>query len=109
MGDEQAAYPAHLATDVILRDGSTVRVRPVRPDDELRLLAFLRMLSEQSRVLRFFSPTSDTALGQMARRETQVDYTRHYGLVATRGADDEIVGHALYAAITEDKPRLHLP
>ena len=102
MGDEQAAYPAHLATDVILRDGSTVRVRPVRPDDELRLLAFLRMLSEQSRVLRFFSPTSDTALGQMARRETQVDYTRHYGLVATRGADDEIVGHALYAAITED-------
>jgi acetyl coenzyme A synthetase (ADP forming)-like protein len=102
MGDEQATYPAHLATDVVLRDGSTAHVRPVRPDDEPRLLAFLRSLSEQSRVLRFFSTTSDTALGQMARRETRVDYARHYGLVATRGADEQIIGHALYAAITED-------
>jgi acetyl coenzyme A synthetase (ADP forming)-like protein len=102
MGDEQITYPAHLAADVVLRDGSTVHVRPVRPDDEPRLLAFLRSLSEQSRMLRFFSQTSDTALGQMARQETQVDYARHYGLVAKRGPDERIVGHALYAATAED-------
>jgi acetate---CoA ligase (ADP-forming) len=102
MGDQQATYPAHLATDVVLRDGSTVHVRPVRPDDEPRLLAFLRSLSEQSLVLRFFSHTSDTVLGHIARQETRVDYARHYGLVATRGVDDRIVGHALYAAMTDE-------
>jgi ribosomal protein S18 acetylase RimI-like enzyme len=102
MGDGQTAYPAHLATDVVLRDGSTVHVRPIRPDDEPRLLAFLRSLSEQSRVLRFFSPTSDTALAQMARQEARVDYARHYGGVATRGADEQIVGHALYAAMSDE-------
>ncbi len=102
MGDGQAAYPAHLATDVVLRDGSTLHVRPIRLDDEPRLLAFLSSLSEQSRVFRFFSPASDTVLAQMARQEARVDYTSHYGLVAMRGADEQVVGHALYAAITDD-------
>ncbi len=102
MGDRQAAYPVHRATDVVLRDGSTLHVRPVRSDDEQRLLAFLRSLSEQSRVLRFFSPTSDTVLAQMAKREARVDYARRYGLVATKGSEEQIVGHALYAAINDD-------
>ncbi len=102
MGDELAAYPAHRAADVVLRDGSTLHVRPIRPDDEERLLAFLRSLSEQSRVLRFFSPSSETALAQLARGEAHVDYVRRFGLVATRGSQEQIVGHALYAAINHD-------
>ena len=35
-------YPADREADVVLRDGSTVQVRPVQPADEPRLLAFLR-------------------------------------------------------------------
>ena len=99
MDGEHAAYPAQRATDVVLRDGSTVHIRPVRPDDEPRLLVFFRSLSEQSRVLRFFSPASDTVLAQMAQREARVDYVRRFGLVATRGPEERIVGHALYAAV----------
>jgi hypothetical protein len=34
-----STYPAHLETDVVLRDGRTVRVRPARPDDRDRLEA----------------------------------------------------------------------
>ena len=32
-----ATYPAHREADVVLHDGSTVSLRPVRPDDEERL------------------------------------------------------------------------
>src|SRR5205085_9766903 len=76
-------------------------VRPVRPDDEPRLLAFLEGLSEESRALRFFSPAVN--LAAEARRESHVDYEREFGLVATVGADERIVGHALYAAGAGDR------
>jgi acetyl coenzyme A synthetase (ADP forming)-like protein len=99
MGDEPASYPGHRATDVVLRDGSTVHVRPIRPDDEERLLAFLRSLSEASRVFRFFSPTKDPALIDMAHRETRIDYRHRFALVATTGPGNRIVGHALFAAM----------
>ena len=45
-GHEQPGYPAYREADVVLRDGSTVHVRPIRPDDEQRLLTFFRTLSK---------------------------------------------------------------
>ncbi len=50
----QATQPLYREGDVVLRDGSTVHVRPIRQDDEERLLAFFQSLSVQSRRLRFF-------------------------------------------------------
>jgi acetyl coenzyme A synthetase (ADP forming)-like protein len=94
-------YPAHREADVVLRDGSTAHVRPVRADDEPRLLTFLEGLSEESRTLRFFSPAVN--LAAEAHRAAQVDYERTFGLIATVGADDHIVGHALYAAGRDDR------
>ena len=94
-------YPSHREADVVLRDGSTAHVRPVRPDDEPRLLAFLQGLSEESRTLRFFSPAVN--LATEAHRSAQVDYERTFGLIATVGAEDRIVGHALYAAGRDDR------
>ncbi|HEX9312319.1 MAG TPA: hypothetical protein VGA30_05785, partial [Actinomycetota bacterium] len=46
------AYPEHRVADVVLRDGSTVRVRPVRRDDEDAVRAFLESLSLRSRYFR---------------------------------------------------------
>src|SRR3972149_2423859 len=83
--------------DVVLRDGSTVHVRPVRPEDEARYLAFLRALSEESRAMRYFVPTSETFLAEEARRDTHVDYGQRFGLVATTGVEERIVGHAIFA------------
>jgi acetyl coenzyme A synthetase (ADP forming)-like protein len=80
--------------DVVLRDGSTLHVRPVGRDDEAAMLGFLQGLSERSRVLRFFSAAADMA-GQ-ARRAVDVDGVDAYGLVAVRGVAGEIVGHAGY-------------
>lgn len=81
-------------TDVALRDGSTVRVRPVTPDDEPSIATFLEGLSEQSRLLRFFSAGAN--LRGQAHRFADVDGVSAYGLVATLGAAGEIVGHAGY-------------
>lgn len=41
-------YPAHREADVVLRDGSTVHVRPVRPEDEGAILAFYQGLSAEA-------------------------------------------------------------
>ena len=56
------ALPANLAQrdgDVVLRDGSTVRVRVMRPEDEELLFELFKSLSADSRWLRFLSATSD--------------------------------------------------
>ncbi|HKA03643.1 MAG TPA: hypothetical protein VKD67_04920, partial [Acidimicrobiales bacterium] len=42
--------------DVVLADGGTVHVRPIRPDDADRLLAFHGRQSPESLYFRFFSP-----------------------------------------------------
>ena len=44
-----------IETDIALRDGSTVHVRPATTEDVPRLRAFLASLSEVSRWFRFFS------------------------------------------------------
>ncbi len=93
-----APYPSGRETDVVLRDGSTVHVRPIRPDDEARLLELLRGLSEEARAQRFFGTTSDSALAAYAARAVVVDYVRRFGLIAIAGAAERIVGHGCYDA-----------
>jgi ATP-grasp domain len=41
------------ARDVVLRDGTTMRLRPPGREDEERLIAFLERLCDESRYLRF--------------------------------------------------------
>ena len=102
-------YPTHRETDLVLRSGSTVRVRPVQPADEPHLLAFLRSLSQESRVLRFFSAGSN--LEALAREHSNVDYATVFGLIAVvgaDGADERIVGHAMYARLDADHAEVAL-
>jgi acetyl coenzyme A synthetase (ADP forming)-like protein len=89
--------------DVVLRDGSTVRVRVMRPEDEELLFQLFKSLSLDSRWLRFMSASSDSALAAEAHREASVDYCRKFGLIALTGAEDRIVGHAFYTATGADR------
>jgi RimJ/RimL family protein N-acetyltransferase len=86
-----AGYPAHREADVVLRDGSTVRVRPAGPEDAAAVERLLSGLSDRSRWLRYFSraPNIDKAV-QWA---TELDDDRRYGLVATSGGDGRVIGH----------------
>ena len=99
----QPAQPLYQEGDVVLKDGSTIHVRPIRPDDEDKLLELLRSLSQQSRWLRFFAPVSDASLMAEAHREVDVDYTSRFGVVATKGSNERIVGHAFYIASAKDR------
>ena len=57
----QAVYPAHYEADVVLRDGSTLRLRPVRDDDAAGVRALYNRLLVDSRRFRFFTagPSAD--------------------------------------------------
>src|SRR4051794_8361311 len=83
--------------DVALRDGGTVRIRPVRPDDERALRAFLGELSEEARWLRFFS-----AAANLDRAAAMFVEESQFGLVAVSGAGERIVAHAAYVRENAD-------
>jgi GNAT superfamily N-acetyltransferase len=77
---------------VTLRDGSTVTVRPIRPQDAAPLRAGFERLSEDSRYRRFLSPMQQLS-GPMLRYLTEVDHHDHEALVAV-GADGTLLGVA---------------
>jgi RimJ/RimL family protein N-acetyltransferase len=85
-------HPGSQEADVVLRDGSTVHVRPARPSDARATKLLLTGLSDRSRWLRFFSAFPNVP--KAARWATKVDNDRRYGLVATGERDGQVVGHA---------------
>jgi acetyl coenzyme A synthetase (ADP forming)-like protein len=100
-GDACALGALHRDGDVVLRDGSTIRVRKMQPGDDQGLFALFQSLSEESRWLRFFSVANGRALAAEAHRETNLDRT--FGLVALSGAEERVVGHAFYAGLDEHR------
>jgi acetyl coenzyme A synthetase (ADP forming)-like protein len=78
--------------DVVLRDGTTVRVRGACPDDAAELGQLFKRLSPDTRYFRFFSGAVDTTL--VVHWAADVDHVRKDGLVAVTGTPERIVGHA---------------
>ena len=88
-----AGYPTAFETDVVLSDGATVHVRPIRPDDAPRLSAFHERQSPESIYFRYFSPRPRLTERDLERLTT-VDFLDRFALVAQRG--DDIIGVARY-------------
>jgi len=86
-------YPDASEVDVALRDGSTVRIRPVAPADRPGIEAFLAGLSERSVAFRFFGHPS---LDWMLDWSLDVDYSNRYALIATTGERQGVVAHGAY-------------
>ena len=91
-------YPAHWEADVVLRDGGTAHVRPIRPDDADRLHAFHSRLSDRTVYFRFFAPYP-TLTDRDVHRFTNVDHVDRVALVATVG--HEIIGVVRYERIDD--------
>lgn len=89
-----AEYPVRFESDVVLRTGRTVHIRPVRPDDCERLIAFYAQLSPESLHARFFAVCRPDVAA--AASPSSVDYDREFGAVAELGG--EIAGVAHYFA-----------
>jgi len=86
--------------DVVLTDGGTVHVRPIRPDDAGRIEALHGRLSPESRYLRFFSPMPQLSPSLLSRF-VNVDYVDRMALVAVLGTD--IVGVARYDVLEPNR------
>lgn len=77
-------YPEHYEKDVLLEDGSTVRLRPIKPEDEPLWLALLSGCSKESiysRFRYFFHWESH----DVAARYCYIDYDRELAIVAEEG------------------------
>lgn len=101
------AYPASWEADVVLHDGSTTHVRPMRPTDADALQAFHVAQSERSTYLRFFAPLERLPERDLERL-VNVDHVDRVALVAvSSGADpdavEQIIGVARYDRIGDDE------
>jgi acetyl coenzyme A synthetase (ADP forming)-like protein len=88
--------------DRVLRDGSTVHIRPATPEDRVRVEAYLIDLSPESRRLRFHSAVVD--VGEIAAQAVEVDPATHVTLLALTGGDEgTVVGGAQYFRIDDTR------
>jgi len=82
-----APYPAELARPFTTRAGSTLLVRPIRPEDATAHAALFARLPAEDIRFRFFSPLKELP-PVLTARLTQIDYDREMAFVALLRAAD---------------------
>jgi RimJ/RimL family protein N-acetyltransferase len=97
MGASATAIPFERA---VLRDGSVVHIRPIRPEDRTVLERVFEQLSDESRYRRFLHHVK-----RLGAREldyfTQVNHTDHEALVALGPHGTEPIGVARYVRLDD--------
>ncbi len=90
-------YPSQLVTDYVLRDGTPIVIRPIRPEDATLERDFVNNLSDRSKYLRFMHVMKEITPAMLSRF-TQIDYDREMALIALvgEGADERQIGVARY-------------
>ncbi len=86
-----APYPCEWERSLSLKDGTAVRVRPVRPEDEPLYGEFFKHITPEDLRLRFFAPVKDFNHAFIARL-TQIDYARAMAFAALDDATGELLG-----------------
>ncbi len=85
-------YPPGYEEDVVLKDGTPLHLRPIRPDDGPELLKLYDKLSNTSLYHRFFVvPPKDASKADYL---AHVDYDNQFALVAVH--EGEVVAVARY-------------
>lgn len=83
-------YPVELDAEIVHR-GQSLRIRPIRPDDEPLIQAFTRRLTPEDVRMRFFGPLRELT-HEMAARLTQIDYDREMAFLLLDGQELQGVG-----------------
>lgn len=97
-------YPRELEETLPLPDGSTLLIRPVRPEDEPAFIAgFARLATEDVR-MRFMHVIKELSHDEAARL-TQIDYDREMALVAFRQRPDRPLESCGVARFSADPDR----
>ncbi len=84
-------YPREWEADVLLADGGVAHLRPIRPSDAVRLVAFYERVSPESKYLRFFAPYPRLS-NRDVKRFTEVDYVNRVAFILTLGENMIAVG-----------------
>jgi acetyltransferase len=97
MDAPMASYPKELEREIVLRDGARLRLRPIRPEDQDRLIALYDRLSRHTAYQRFFTVMKRLP-PDWAHLLANVDYERRLALLAEHGPPEapELVGVARY-------------
>jgi acyl-CoA synthetase (NDP forming)/RimJ/RimL family protein N-acetyltransferase len=96
--DSEVLTPAAgYAADEVLRDGGSIHIRAVRPDDRERLREHFHGLSEKSIYFRFFGLKRSLNDAELTRL-TNLDFIDHVALAATLRDDrcERFIGVARY-------------
>jgi acetate---CoA ligase (ADP-forming) len=88
----------------ILRDGGSIRLRAIRPDDKQRLIDHFASLGTRSVYFRFFG-AKKRLKDEELRRFTELDFVERVAFVATlgSGAEETIIGVGRYALLPEQQ------
>jgi acetyltransferase len=84
-------YPKEWERPVTLRGGTTVLIRPIRPEDEALYAPFFAEVTEQDLRLRFFAPIKEFSHAFVARL-TQLDYARAMAFIAIDPSSGAMLG-----------------
>lgn len=91
-------YPRNLERQVVLKDKTTIMIRPIRIFDAILFQNFVKNLSDKSRYTRFMFHIKEINNNYLINL-TQVNFGRDMGLVAVvkdAQGHNIIVGHCLY-------------
>ncbi len=87
-------YPAALEHEITIDGAQRLLVRPIRPEDEPRLIEMVAKSSPHDVRLRFFGPLKE-APRLLSARLSQIDYDREMALVAVDPATEPGSGEIL--------------
>jgi acetyltransferase len=92
-------YPSRYEKPLALGDGTEIKIRPIRPEDEPLLVNFHNTLSERSVYLRYFHwmKLEQRTEHERLTRMCFIDYDRQMAFVAER--DDPITGERQIVAV----------
>ncbi len=88
-----AKYPADLEFDVVLKDGGTARLRPIKPSDSEGLQGMFERLSAEAVYQRFFRAKTRLTPEEL-EYFTHVDYRDRMAFVVMH--EDDIIGVGRY-------------
>jgi acetyltransferase len=84
-------YPKQWERHITTADGSTLLLRPIRPEDEDLMRRWCTRVSPDDLRLRFFAPVRDFGHAFIVRL-TQLDYARAMAFIAIDEASGEMLG-----------------
>ena len=81
-------YPSNLIRHTHLPDGTSIRIRPIRPEDAELLKEFVRGMSSEAKYFRFMQAI-DELTPEMLVRFTQLDYSREMAVIAVTDHEEK--------------------